>query len=157
MTDTNTTGAYPIDPATTVGLLRNEVGDITPTLVHDPPDSKADYGFVGDGFLSALLDAYPNSPSMALARALGSMATQMIAVAQDIAVDDIKIKTVQKAELMLKRAADLESGALLWDSSTAFSIVKLTPASDWVYPPEGSPWPHLGGNGQPGPVGPSGF
>jgi hypothetical protein len=156
MADTNTTGAYPLDPDTTVGLLRAEVGDIVGTP-HDDDPTLADYEYLGDKFLTALLTAYPDSSSMALARALGSMATQMIAAAQDIQVDDIKIKTVAKAELMLKRASDLESGAASWDAGTAFQVVQLVPASDYDYVPQGSPVPQRGGWGTPGAIGPSGF
>lgn len=150
-------GADPIDPTTDVGLLRYEVGDTVSSPLAPPEAGVVDYEFLSDSFLTALLAAYPDRPSLALARALGSMATQMIAAAQDIQVDDIKIKTVAKAELMLKRAADLESGALLWDANAAFQVVALVPASDYRYIPQGSPYPELGGFGVPGSIGPSGF
>lgn len=151
------TGADPIDPTTAVGLLRYEVGDIVTVPLTTAIAGQIGYQYVSDAFLNALLVAYPYSPSMALARALGSVATQMIAAAQDIQVDDIKIKTVVKAELMLKRASDLESGALLWDASTAFAIVALVTASNYSYPPQGSPFPNVTGYGTPGYVGTSGF
>ena len=150
-------GADPIDPTTTVGLLRYEVGDIVGVPLSPAVPGQLDYGFVSDSFLSALLTAYVNSPSMALARALGSMATQMIAQAQDIQVDDIKIKTVAKAELMMKRAHDLEIGALVWDATKAFSVVPLTTATDYHFTPQGSPWPELAYAYGPGGVGQTGF
>jgi hypothetical protein len=136
-------GAWPIDPATATGLFRFEVGDVVGTA-HDPDDGKADFEFMSDATIDALIAAYPDSIDTAKAKALASMATQLIAAAQDIQVDDIKIKTVERANLMAQRAAALEASTNAADASSAFSVVALTPtgyydttSADRYYGPSG--------------------
>lgn len=146
-------GADPIDATTMVGLLRYETGDVVGTATNT---GFANYAYLSDAFLQGLIDAFPGSSSKALARALGSMASQMISAAQDIQVDDIRIKTVQKAQLMLDRANLLETNGEIWDAASAFAIVALTPTTNYhnsFY----SDVPRFDGQGNPGIVGPSGF
>lgn len=95
-------GTFPIDASTPVGLFRFEVGDVVGQK-HTPDDGMADFEFMSDATIAALLAQYPN-PMIAKSRALTSMATLLITSAQDIQVDDIKIKTVERAKLMLDLA-----------------------------------------------------
>ncbi len=131
------TGEYPIDPTTAVGLFRTELGDVVTTSIDG---AQAEYEFISDAAIQAMLDAYPDSRNMAMAAAMSSMATQMIAAAQDIQVDDIRIKTVERARLMLDQANALRGYALAGDASSAFSVVPLSGKS-FPAAPQGTPDP----------------
>lgn len=125
---TNLTGAYPIDPTTPTGLFRTELGDTVPTLIND--DSTAEYGFLGDTAIAALITAYPLQPTIAMARATISMANQMIAAAENIAVSDIKINTIQRAQLMLESANSTLAAANIEDVGSVFSVVPSQSVKD---------------------------
>jgi len=140
-------GTYPIDPSTATGLFRFEVGDTNGTP-NDPSDGNATFEFMGDDAIDALIAAYPDSIDTAKAKALGSMATQLIASAQDIQVDEIKIKTVERANLMMKFAGGLLSNAGFADASEAFDIVPLNSANNF--------FPRVN-RGRPGAYGSSGY
>lgn len=152
----NTQGAYPLDPATIAGLFRLELGDVVATNI---VDDTADYGYISDAGITALMAAYPDLPDMALGKAMISMANQMIAAAQNIQVDTIKINTIEKAQLMLNSANAMIANAISGAASSWFHVVQTEALSDsrnaW---PQGQPWNLLNGrSGQPGYVGPSGF
>jgi len=119
------TGAWPVDPGTEVGLFRTELGDTvgTPNV---PADGLAKFEFLSDAAIAAMLLAYPTSRDMAMAKALTSAAFKLISSAQDIQVDDIRIKTVERANLMLTLATTLGSAAAAGSASSTFSVVPLT-------------------------------
>lgn len=146
MADTSLTGTWPIDPTTPEGLFRFEIGDVVGTA-HEPPDGKAEFEFIGDATILALLAAHPENRDYAKGLALESMATQLIAAAQDIQVDDIKLKTVEKANLMFLRASGYGVASAIADAASAFTIVSLSAVSAY------HPWPQ----GTPRPYGESGF
>ena len=131
-------GAWPVDPATEVGLFRTELGDVV-GVPHVPADNSADFEFLSDEAIAALILAYPSSRNMAMSRAMTSMATQMITSAQDIQVDDIRIKTVERANLMLTLATMLYNGSITAEASSAFGVVGLTAATDYTRNPQGAP------------------
>ena len=132
-------GAWPVDPATETGLFRTELGDVVGTP-HDPSDGLADFEFIGDSGIAALILAYPSSRDTALSKAMTSMANQMIAAAQDIQVDDIRIRTVERANLMLQMAMSLAANATTAEASTAFGVVPLyTSSSVGFRTPQGTP------------------
>jgi hypothetical protein len=136
---TNTAGAWPIEPSTAIGLFRFEVGDVNGTP-HDPTDNLADFEFMSDAVIDALLAAYPD-PDAAKARALNSMATQLINAAADIQVDDIKIKTIERANLMLNLSNSFAARAA-GTVGDAFGVVPLVSATSYSYPvPQGTPAP----------------
>jgi hypothetical protein len=120
------TGAWPVDPDTQVGLFRTELGD-TNGVPNAPADGLAVFEFLSDVAIAALLLAYPTSRDTAMAKALTSAAFKLIASAQDIQVDDIKIKTVERANLMLTMASGLSLAAAAGAASSAFNVVPLTP------------------------------
>lgn len=139
MTIMANTGTWPIDPATATGLFRFEVGDVVGTA-HDPDDGQADFEFLSDDTIDALLAAYEDRDA-AKSKALNSMATQLIAAAQDIVVDDIKIKTVERANLM-RQLADTLAASVAEESASTFGVVSLVSAASY-YPriPQGTPRP----------------
>ena len=131
-------GAWPVDPGTEVGFFRTELGDVI-GVPHVPADNSADFQFLSDEAIGALILAYPSSRNMAMSRAMTSMATQMIAAAQDIQVDDIRIKTVERANLMLTLATTLYNGSIMAEASSGFGIVGLNAATDFSRNPQGTP------------------
>lgn len=134
-------GAWPIDPSTPEGLFRIQIGDVVGTP-HSPADNMADFEFMSDDAIDAIIAAYPVSINMAKASAIQSMAIQLIASAQDIQVDDIKIKTIERAQYMLQMASALTANALLMDASIAFQVVPLTIDPPFEsYPAQGTPFP----------------
>jgi hypothetical protein len=135
----STVGAYPIDPSTPTGLFRTELGDINGTP-HEPDDGLADYEYVSDVAIAAWINAYPGQPDMAKSKGMWTMATQMIASAQDIQVDDIKIKTVERANLMLQAAMALGASAGAQNETTGFSVVHLDGTQGSIFwQPQGAP------------------
>lgn len=139
MADTNLTGAWPLDPSTETGLFRQELGD-TVGVPHEPSDGKAEYQFIGDAGIAALILAYPSSRDKAMSKAMWSMANQLILLAEEIQVDDIRIKTVERARLMMEASIALGGVANTSDAATAFNVVPLSP-NDYGYPrPQGTPY-----------------
>jgi len=128
-------GAWPVEPDTETGLFRTELGDVDGTA-SDPATSPqtADFEYISDAAISALILAYPSSRDMAMSKAMTMMATQMISAAQDIQVDDIKIKTVERARLMMEQAGLLSAVARANGASSAFSIVPMVMKRDLIYP-----------------------
>lgn len=143
MADTSLTGAWPIDPETETGLFRTELGDVD-GIPHEPADDKAEFQYLGDAQIAALLLAYPTSRDRAMSKAVSSMAKQLIIAAQDIQVDDIRLKTIENARLMLEYAQSLDGGVSAVEADSAFSVVALT-THNFGYPrPQGTPYPEVG-------------
>lgn len=137
-------GAFPVDPSTPVGLFRVEIGD--DTGVPNTPPTTAEFEFFSDGAIEALIAAYSDSRETAMAKAMTSMATRLITSAQDIQVDDIRIRTVERANLMMQLARDLLSHAGAAGASSAFSVVPLTSAANNTFrTPFGTPPAWRGG------------
>ena len=133
-------GTYPANAATAVGLFRIEIGDDTPPVIPASGED-AEYEFFGDVAIQAFIDAYPDDRNTAMAKALGAMGRKLTVQAQDIQVDDIKIKTVERARLFMEHADRLLYGSEAADAATAFEIVPLsTRASNRT--PQGTrdPW-----------------
>ena len=133
-------GAYPIDESTPVGMFRSEIGDTNGTP-HQPDDGKADYEYISDAAIQAYIDRYPGDNASAMADALNTMSRRLIIAAQDIQVDDIKIKTLEKARLFEEHAIRIATGAAA-GSGDGFGVVALhTTQSEGWSAPQGTPWP----------------
>lgn len=99
------TGAYPIAEETEVGAFRVEIGDSVP--VGTPSGGNAEFEFFSDTYITALLAKYPDEPEAAMASALDTMARRLMIEAEDIQVDDIKIKTIERANMFSKHADNI--------------------------------------------------
>lgn len=132
------TGAYPVNPGTPVGFFRTEIGDDTAT---DISGLVAEYEFFSDDAIQAYLDA-TSSTNEAMAKALRTMGRKLILQAQDIQVDDIRIKTVERAKLFIDHADSLASTQDEIDAATAFQVVPMGTGGGY-HTPEGTPT-HLG-------------
>jgi hypothetical protein len=116
------TGAYPVDPSTPVGFFRTEIGDDTATEISG---NSAQYEFFSDAAIQAYIDNY-DTINLAMSKALSTMGRKLTIQAQDIQVDDIRIKTVERAKLFLDHSDRLASGEESSDAATAFSVVSLS-------------------------------
>lgn len=138
------TGSYPIDPTTEVGLFRQELGDVNGVPADPATDPQtAEYEYISDAAIAALILASPTSRDTAMANAMRSFANQLILAAQDIQVDEIRIKTIERARLMMEFASGLLAGASATDASTAFTVVGLSSHPSYGRP-QGTPWPYPG-------------
>lgn len=119
------TGVYPPDPSTAVGLFRIQIGDDTATdITGTPPTRTAEYEFFSDDAIEAYLES-ASTPAQAMSNALRTMGRKLVLQAQDIQVDDIRIKTVERASLFMTHADALSAGDAAFDADTAFAIVPL--------------------------------
>ena len=119
------TGAYPPDPSTPVGLFRIQIGDDDATgITGIAPAQTAEYEFFSDDAIEAYLDSASN-PQQAMANALGTMARKLVLQAQDIQVDDIRIKTVERANLFMAHADAMGMAGMIADTDSAFGVVPL--------------------------------
>lgn len=135
------TGAHPVDPSTPVGFFRTEIGDDTPTVTPAPGATEAEYEFFSDAAIQAYIDS-SDTLDMAMSKALRTMGRKLILQAQDIQVDDIRIKTVERAKLFIEHADSLATSQDDIDAATAFSVVPLhTTQSAGYRVPQGTPSP----------------
>ena len=134
---------YPPDPTTAVGFFRSEIGDVTPvegTITGTVPSQTAEYEFFSDAMLEAYLSNYPDDLPAAESAALQTMGRRLMIAAQDIQVDDIRIKTVERAKLFLEHADKIAAGVLTSNGASAFGIVSLDVIQpSRRYDPQGTP------------------
>ena len=77
-----------------------------------------------------------------MSKALATMGRKLIIAAQDIQVDDIRIKTVERAKLFIEHADRLAFGVAEGDAANAFGVVPLhTTHSAGYRVPQGTPVP----------------
>lgn len=145
MSDMSNTGDWPLDPSTAIGLFRIEIGDTVGTP--GSPATTAEFEFFSDDALQALLDAYPDSRDTAVGKAMIAVANRLIYDAQDIQVDTIRIRTVERANLMLQIASGMLSRAGAAAAASSFQIVPLVSSTRvaWSSGPQGTPSPWPGG------------
>lgn len=141
------TGAYPPNPGTPVGFFRIEIGDDTATdITGTAPNQTAEYEFFSDDAIEAYLDS-ADTPTLAMTNALRTIGRKLLLQAQDIQVDDIRIKTVERAGLFMAHADALGASQDSADAATAFSVVPLVSVQGaGVRVPQGTthPWNAVG-------------
>lgn len=136
------TGAWPVNPATEVGLFRIDIGDDVPTVTPADGATEANFEFFADETITAYIARDADDLNEAMAKALDKMSRNLILAAQDIQVDDIKIKTVERAKLFADMAAGFRDGSLVSSADSAFDVVPLySTASAGYRVPQGTPTP----------------
>jgi hypothetical protein len=134
-------GAYPINPGTPVGLFRTMIGDDTATdITGTAPNQTAEYEFFSDDAIQAYLDS-ADTPELAMSNALRTMGRKLLLQAQDIQVDDIRIKTVERANIFMAHADSMGATQDSIDADTAFSVVPLNVGVGYARRPQGTPYP----------------
>lgn len=105
-------GVAPPNPATNVGALRLLIDD-TEYVPLDPPEAGyGDYTWFSDDSLSALLVASGDDVVLASGYAYQRMAASLALEAVNIATDDLRYSTEQRAETFRKLALDIIGGAV---------------------------------------------
>lgn len=104
-------GVAPPNPATQVGALRLLIDDTEYTPLDPPEAGYGDYVWFSDDSLSALLLAADNDVLLASGYAYQRMAASLALEAVNIATDDLRYSTEQRAETFRKLALDIIGGA----------------------------------------------
>ena len=135
-------GLWPIDESSAVGAYRIEIGDSVPSPTPAPGDVTAEFEFFSDDYIQTQLDKYPDDVDEAIARGLDTMARRLIIEAEDIQVDDIRIKTVERAKLFSEHASSIRVyGAQR--GGEGFRVTSLhTTTHDDYRSPQGTPDPY---------------
>lgn len=134
-------GAAPPSPATEVGQLRINLGDINYTEIEGEPD-QGSYEWFADSELEELLEVSNDSITRATGYGFRKLAGILALSATDVASDDLRIKTIERAKLMRDLAKDWLDSADAEDAAAAADIFEIVPFGGIKSPrPEGTPWP----------------
>lgn len=124
-------GLSPLDPESSIGQLRVEVGDIATTPLDPAVDGQASYAVWSDNDLAASLARSKGSVTRAAGSLIRSLAIQYSAEGKSIKTDDLAIDVkgrgsdllaVAKAFFAEAEAEDIAGGA------DYFDIVPFTPS-----------------------------
>lgn len=136
------TGIWPIAEDTPVGEFRVEIGDSVPVTTPAEGAESAEFEFFSDTYIEGQLAKYADDVDEAMARALDTMARRLIIEAEDIQVDDIKIKTIERAKLFSDHASQIRVyGAQRGGEGFSVTTIRTSqhPAS---FTPQGTPDPY---------------
>ena len=102
-------GAVPI-PSNELGQFRISVGDTSYVALVPPVSGQGDYTYFSDAELQAILDQ-SGSGNSGMAFAYRKLAAILALKAVNIATDDLRVATEQRAEIMRKLAKDFDDSA----------------------------------------------
>ena len=114
------TGVAPVDLGSNVGKVRVLLGDTDPTNVSS---NVGTYLFFSDAELEAILGMYSDSPQMAAARCVDTIAGSQALLLKSWSSDDLTGKGDRIAKELRELAKQLRSEALAAEGSEAFEIV----------------------------------
>jgi hypothetical protein len=114
------TGVAPVDLESNVGLVRVLLGDTDPTNVSA---GQGDYLFFSDEELEAILAMYGDSPKLAAARCLDTIAGSRALMLGAWSTDDLTVRGDAIAKELRELAKQLRQEALEDESSEAFNII----------------------------------
>jgi hypothetical protein len=129
------TGVAPVALDTNVGKVRVLLGDTDPTNV---AEGQGTYLFFSDDELTAVLGMYSDSPQLAAARCLETIAGSQALLLKSWSSDDLMVNGDRIAKELRETAKQLRSEALASETSEAFEIVPL-PLQERA--PEYAEWP----------------
>ncbi len=114
------TGVAPVDLGSNVGKVRVLLGDTDPTNVSN---NVGTYLFFSDAELEAILGMYSDSPQMAAARCLDTIAGSQALLLKSWSSDDLTVNGDRIAKELRELAKQLRSEAMDAEGSEAFEIV----------------------------------
>ena len=114
------TGVAPVDLGSNVGKVRVLLGDTDPTNV---VSNVGEYLFFSDAELEAILGMYSDSPQMAAARCLDTIAGSQALLLKSWSSDDLTVNGDRIAKELRELAKQLRAEATAAESSEAFEIV----------------------------------
>lgn len=113
-------GTAPVDLNSNVGRVRVLLGDTDPVNV---VNYVGEYLFFSDEELTAILDMYDNSPRLAAARCLETIAGSQALLLKSWSSDDLTVNGDRIAKELREMAKQLRAEATAAESSEAFEIV----------------------------------
>jgi len=113
-------GVAPVDLGSNVGKVRVLLGDTDPTNV---VGNTGEYLFFSDAELEAVLGMYSDSPQLAAARCLDTIAGSRALMLGAWTTDDLSVRGDAIARELRELAKQLRQEALGAESSEAFEII----------------------------------
>lgn len=113
------TGVAPVDLGSNVGKVRVLLGDTDPTNVSN---NVGEYLFFSDTELESILGMYGDSPKLAAARCLDTIAGSQALLLKSWSSDDLTVNGDRIAKELRELAKQLRSEAVADESSEAFEI-----------------------------------
>ena len=120
------TGVAPVDLGSNVGKVRVLLGDTDPTNVSN---NLGTYLFFSDAELEAILGMYSDSPQMAAARCLDTIAGSQALLLKSWSSDDLTVNGDRIAKELREMAKQLRAEASAAEASEAFEIVPFNPCA----------------------------
>lgn len=120
-------GVAPVDLTTGTGLVRVLLGDTDATNVSG---GVGEYLYFSDAELEAFLGLYDDTPKLAAARALETIAASQALLLKSWSTDDLSVRGDAIAESLRKLAQQLRDEAGASDSSDFFSLIQTVDADD---------------------------
>lgn len=114
------TGVAPVALDTNVGKVRVLLGDTDPTNV---TAGEGEYLFFSDAELTAILGMYSDSPQLAAARCLDTIAGSQALLLKSWSSDDLSVNGDRIAKELRELAKQLRSEAIASEASEAFEII----------------------------------
>jgi hypothetical protein len=116
------TGVAPVDLGSNIGRVRVLLGDTDPTNVSN---NVGTYLFFSDAELESILGMYSDSPQLAAARCLDTIAGSRALMLGAWSSDDLTVRGDAIAKELRELAKQLRAEALASESSEAFEIVSF--------------------------------
>lgn len=113
-------GVAPVDLGSNVGKVRVLLGDTDPTNV---VNNVGEYLFFSDAELEAILGMYSESPQLAAARCLDTIAGSQALLLKSWSTDDLTVRGDAIARELRELAKQLREEALMSEGSEAFNII----------------------------------
>lgn len=117
------TGVAPVDPESNVGKVRILLGDTDPTNVSE---GRGTYLFFSDSEITAILGMYSNSPQLAAARCLETIAGSQALLLKSWSSDDLTVRGDAIAAELRAIAKQLRQEVTASESSDEFEIVAFS-------------------------------
>lgn len=113
-------GVAPVDLGSNIGRVRVLLGDTDPTNV---TNNVGEYLFFSDEELEAILGMYSDSPQLAAARCLDTIAGSQALLLKSWSSDDLTVNGDRIAKELRELAKQLRAEAVQAEGSEAFEIV----------------------------------
>lgn len=113
-------GVAPVDLGSNVGKVRVLLGDTDPTNV---VNNVGEYLFFSDAEIESILGMYSESPQLAAARCLDTIAGSQALLLKSWSSDDLTVNGDRIAKELRELAKQLRQEALMSEGSEAFEIV----------------------------------
>jgi len=114
------TGVAPVDLGSNIGRVRVLLGDTDPTNV---VNNVGEYLFFSDAEIESILTMYSDSPQLAAARCLETIAGSQALLLKSWSSDDLTVNGDRIAKELRETAKQLRAEALASESSEAFEII----------------------------------